>query len=795
MALDPSQTVDVQHPQTGQIITIPASVAQMAGVTPDMIVPRAPPAPPPGLNIGVNASAPAPYSGEIAAAPAPNNGAAPAPTALGAPLPSPGTPSAPPAGQGGGPMFSPSDLAAVKSSAPAGAAPAAPGTPSPQDQKPLTTQGLRDMGTAGAANAQTSAIDDAAKAGAQLADVQAKQQQSFAQAYTDRNDKIDGLVQQRADAIKQQNDAINARMTDYDAAVKAYGSTKIDRSLDHPITSAISLALGAIGAAMVKSGDNPAMKALNDAIDRKVQTQMANREGLANTINMKRGDIDMLRQRANDQTAQYNLMIAGESEKAARQIETITAQSNSDIVKANGAQAAAALRQKAADVVGQAVMQQQAKDNRDQEFAASQKHLAVSEGLQRGQLGLGYAQLAQSKDQFNKTYALDIDKIALEAGKGNQKLAEQLTDQGMMVPTGIASSTDGTVKPTFGYAKQQDGTPYIMPKEEAKEIRSRYAGTTQAIDAIDQLRQLRSENGGNFTSWSPDARAKAQEMERVLIGMHEASGITGFRGNIMDVMKEQVTGGADPTSVLQSVMPELDRARDNMIKDLNSHLHTKGNYTGNDISFPDPLKLKTQTSADDQSLKDALVDPRQNSSASDIANSLGVDPKTVNPFISNANYNGAVRDAWTKAGGMVPGQRGTIDTLGRAIADPNTPPDTLEKASSQLRTIATESQLPAVREYAQSVASAAAVTRRAPSSREDLENTSSSTAQDQSYGGKAQTMPKQALMRNVTIPDLRAAAIAGDADSKRELLRRQSAGDKGAVKALQDVIKSVGTQP
>jgi hypothetical protein len=480
----------------------------------------------------------------------------------------------------------------------------APQTSAPQDQ-PATEQGLRDTGVAGALNAANKATDIQGDAARALADSQADEQIKFANAYDARNTEIDKQLAARAAEAQKNSAAIDQRMAEYDGATKAYADSKIDRSIDHPILAAISLALGAIGSVMKNDGTNPALDILLKQIERKAQAQMAERDRLGQVASMKRTDVDMLRQRANDKNAQYNLVVAGEIEKASRQMEAIAARSQSEQVKLQAQGAIAQLQARKADALGSAVMAQTGKDERDRSFAQQQKEAALQDkraqqGLYLQQKGMDQSDRHFDEDMKFKREQLDADKqaalLAAQA-KGNeagtkqmfemQKLNEErgvgnvATGDPLLQPEGVKmldeakgmedkakQFTDAAAKETDPAKKQQLEDAAKLHQQKASEIRGEatlkyqfrarsaeqaqklgdiYGGTQTALSLMDDIKRGYKENGPGWLKTN-EGQAAMQSKSTALMMQLKNAWQLGVLSKSDEDLLNRATGG-DPNKL------------------------------------------------------------------------------------------------------------------------------------------------------------------------------------------------------------------------------------------------------
>jgi len=320
----------------------------------------------------------------------------------------------PPASAAAAPMPQVDTVSAADPVTPAPPAPRP--APAPVQEAPrINDRDLAKMGATGALNEQYAALGDAAAAGRDLADVQAKESLAIANAYHERNEELDKMAQARAKEAEDWTKRVDQTTTEYQTAAKAYADHKVDRSVSHPILAAISVALGGLGSAMKNEGKNPALDMLMAQIDKSVQLQMAERDKLRDVAGGKRSAIDLIRAQAGDATARYNLAMAGATEKAARQVEELKMRSNSDRVKVDADALAADLRLKGAGFLDGAVAR---KLQLDQEDANRRQRETES----RRQAGIAYARLKQDAQQFDARSKEDSRQFDARLGFDREKL-------------------------------------------------------------------------------------------------------------------------------------------------------------------------------------------------------------------------------------------------------------------------------------------------------------------------------------------------------------------------------------
>ncbi len=207
------------------------------------------------------------------------------------------------------------------------------------------------------ANAQ--ARQDAAQTAEQgavlnAADLEAAEQATVANAMHDRNEILDRKYAERAAGMQEEARAQEEKLNEVTALRKKIADTKIDRSLDHPVLTAIFAGLAGLGKAMNQKAAGETMEPdtldlIYKIIDRKVNAQMADLDKMGKIYGMTKDELDLLKDKSKNRLEMYNAMIAGETDKAIRQVQEITARSASAKTKANAQVIIAQLQQRAAD--------------------------------------------------------------------------------------------------------------------------------------------------------------------------------------------------------------------------------------------------------------------------------------------------------------------------------------------------------------------------------------------------------------------------------------------------------------
>ena len=217
-----------------------------------------------------------------------------------------------------------------------------------------------------------------------------------------RRGKLDEIDAKKQIDMQSIADAQDKKMGEVVSQRKKIADTKIDRKADHPIALAISAALVGLGEAMqgqkITSG-----QIITDAIDRKVAAQMADLDQMAKVYGMTKDELADLKDKSKNKLEFWNMMAAGEADKATRQIEELTARSASDKIKANAQREIAALQQYAADKTMESVRWGNEYNQRD--------------AHQKQQIGLGYANLAESRRATDLNAQLKREDMALDMEK------------------------------------------------------------------------------------------------------------------------------------------------------------------------------------------------------------------------------------------------------------------------------------------------------------------------------------------------------------------------------------------
>lgn len=383
-----------------------------------------------------------------------------------------------------------------KVEAPKPAAPAKPAKPA----APPTAQQKAD----GALNAQVGAINEQAAAGRDVSNIEAAGHAMIGQAYADRNAELDKLYAKRRDDAVADQAATDAKMSEYTTLKDKIANAKVDRSVNHPVLAAISLALGAIGQAMTKGDKNPALDVLWKTIDRRVEGQMADIEQMKAVAGMTKEEVANLREKASSKLAMHNMLIAGESDRAAKQIEEMVARTQSESVRASGTRIAAELREKAAIAVGNAAQAQLQHEQREK--------------FQKQEMGYKYSALKQNQNQFDADMQFKREKEYLDYNRALAAERAKAGEAGMKAMMEMQKDNE-----TRGIRNATDATALLTPKGRAM------------IAEADKLAQEAAALKSSTGPLTQQQAARAQLLE------DKASAIRG-EANVKEVLRHR-----DPT--------------------------------------------------------------------------------------------------------------------------------------------------------------------------------------------------------------------------------------------------------
>lgn len=319
-----------------------------------------------------------------------------------------------------------------------------------QQQRAIAAYNTTPIGQQKNAEAAGNAAD-AADAAVKIkqVDYDAAGQELIAHATEARNQQIDALMAQRAKIAQANADAEAKQVASLSSIRQQIASTKIDRTADHPVLMALAIAVAGFGSTLKGESTNPALDVVDKAIKAKVDGQMADLDQLGKVYGMTKDQLDAIKAAGASKLALSNILIAAETDKAVRQIQAITTNTDSQKMKLAGADIAAQLQQKAATRQTEAVhwgldfqQKQDAAKSENNRFYAGQaqaRNFHVDEELDK-KATLAF-EASKADREANSRLAEREDKATQEALKENSTrgLRNLVTNLPLLTPKGDAA--------------------------------------------------------------------------------------------------------------------------------------------------------------------------------------------------------------------------------------------------------------------------------------------------------------------------------------------------------------------
>lgn len=453
---------------------------------------------------------------------------------------------------------------------------------------------------------QRGAIGEKATAEQQAADDRLAAQQDYdARAAAI---EVERQKQQAADMAERQK-----LEREHQDAVKAYGNFKIDenqawREMGGARQFGIFLgaALAALGAGIAgRFEKNPVLDQLYSKMEQNVRAQMAQRDALGQTAQMKATAADRFGRIASDRGAEFELRMAGEGERLKRRMQVISDKTSSETVKANYDQAIAEVDQRQAAnlaAAGDAEWERRYKMRQLNEQAASRADSRA----------LGWAQLEEQRRNNDLDFMARQDAAAAKAAElraaGQEKEAVALEKQAkeerelgvnspitgdrLLDPEGQklmdqakAYEAAAATNPAYaGFAeaarkKAKDYTFKARTAEFAQKANDALAAGENYARVVDEMIDLRSDAG-----WESDA-LKSERWQQLQANWGElvlqkkvAAGLGVISKSDM-LLVGKALGTRDPTE-WRDIIPGLRKGRENAVAGVRTTLKAAG-YRGN----------------------------------------------------------------------------------------------------------------------------------------------------------------------------------------------------------------------
>jgi len=256
---------------------------------------------------------------------------------------------------------------------------------------------------------QTEAIRDRATA-------ETAATQRIADTLTARNEALNKV---RDDQLANQQKSmaqIERRAKTVDAAIESYNKTAIDPNrLSNSLSTGRKAALiffqamTGLGQALKGQGEkNPALDMWMAQIDKDIRLQMDARDQKRDQIGQQKDALAMMKDLAQTREGTYALAMAAETDKAAKTLEQIAAQTKNETVRANALESMGLLKQQSATFKGTWA---QAELAADMQAKGLQEQIAA----RKASNALGWAGQSLARDRF------DQDKVEFAWTKENQK--------------------------------------------------------------------------------------------------------------------------------------------------------------------------------------------------------------------------------------------------------------------------------------------------------------------------------------------------------------------------------------
>lgn len=377
-----------------------------------------------------------------------------------------------------------------------------PGMPNPP--RPLTNDQLAKMGNAGVYDQGKQGLDDERTAirreGTAMADQATQVGDKMAAVEAEAGRQLEA----RRAAAEANAKAIQDKTEEYLRRAQQIADTKIDRTSDHPVLSAIGMMLTTMGASMAGRDPSIAVKSFYEAIDRKVAAQMQDLEAQRQGLAVQKEGIVLTRQAGMDRLGEMDTYRLGYLEQAKRQIATIQQKTQSQIILAQTDKASAMITQKQNEILGGAVQREQQK--REQEAARAQ-----AAQLHRESLALQRRGQNMEQERFLLNFAEQRQEKA-------DALAEKMMQRGDAAAAARAKDLGevGMVDPSTGdFILSQAGVQKMAQADQLEAAARKVKDPAQAKKMAEQAEMLRQSALTNDAA-SAKNKKSAEEAQKAL---------------------------------------------------------------------------------------------------------------------------------------------------------------------------------------------------------------------------------------------------------------------------------------
>lgn len=367
-----------------------------------------------------------------------------------------------------------------------------------------------------------------------------------------------------------------------------------------------------------KSGPNPVLGMITDAIHEDVAAQVRERDNLGRKVGRLDNSLDRYAKQTGDMREAAHMKIAEEYKRTADQFELTAAKYANPKAKLNAMAAANELRMRAAALTGQSAEQQFARDMQRGQLTNSQN-----------QVGLGYANLKQGKYEFGENMKLHVREQLLKAqefeqqgnvagAKALQAQAAKDNELGMSAPTQLKRDAQGNILTDDSGAPLLDRSAMLVnadnstwhapDKETRKVLADKMSAAHELASILDEAAQIRDNVGGESAAGNSDEFQRLKVLQNRAIVLAK-SGTQGMSSDEDMKKLSEMLGAADLAS-FRSQAAGLEQGRKQLVSELNTSLHFQGNYSGKPIDIPNLSKAKgPQNTEQDETYKATISKP------------------------------------------------------------------------------------------------------------------------------------------------------------------------------------------
>ena len=496
--------------------------------------------------------------------------------------------------------------------APAPAAAPAPARPHqgapPRAPVPMSP----DAQYARAQQKQSQADVDAADAIAAKRDAEvAKSREEL--AATKAFDAQSEAIEQQRKAFQEESTKVHAQKQAYvDATMRDADGYKVDQNkymnemgLGRMAGWGIAMVLSGIGDSLQgKKGENPVLQMLQSRMHASVVEQVDERDRLKARNAGARHELDKYDQFSASRMAQINLMDAQNEKRLANMIRLAGAKAAEPTAQAAALDAAAKLEQSSAEKAQKAAVDAGQYDMQKKQLAVSQGNLGVARAnaIETQRHNIATEQLtAQQRDietaRLLKQGRTDEAKLVRERAIGGEVKMVQIDPKEAQPGDKIVTKDGKTFRAEPGLVSMRDGEVFIPKGTEAtiSKFQENYEYGQKVLAKVDEIRKLGPEWMSNVAN-SDKAQQLKTEVKALLLDAVKFHGLGVITGHDTEHTLGAYGLGDNSDAIgWKDVMAGLDKARANVVRDINISMQQRGldkTWEGP----PDPLKIQSGSS-------------------------------------------------------------------------------------------------------------------------------------------------------------------------------------------------------